>query len=119
MGRVYYDFLAKCYRDPAIWTAHESELIDLIEHARSRSAGLIVVIFPKLTDVEHTKPFTARVARLFERHGVDVLDLTPVLSGRDPASLIVNRFDGHPNVELNREAAALLLERLRSISAAK
>jgi hypothetical protein len=40
--------------------------------------------------------------------GVDVIDLAPVLAGREPSELIVHSMDAHPNERVHREVAELI-----------
>lgn len=115
MGRRYTEYQSRCYEDPAVWKAHEEELQELIRRTRERDQDLFVVLFPRLTDLEGTAATTSRVAEVFEREGVEVLDLAPVLAGRDPSSLVVNPFDAHPNAALHREVGELLAGRLSGL----
>ena len=43
-----------------------------------------------------------QVDRAFQAHGVEVLDLLPILTDRDYRTLIVNSHDLHPNEEAHR-----------------
>lgn len=115
MGRRFAEHLAGCYADPGIWSTHQEELQAVVDGARSRGQELVAVLFPKLNDVQGSANLTSRVAEVFEREGVEVLDLAPVLAGREPSSIVVNPFDAHPNAALHREVGELLAERLSGL----
>lgn len=107
-AKGFWDQLRAAYADPAVWGEHAAELDSLVDWCRQRHARLIVLIIPSLADVGGTAPMTEKVAAYFQQRGIETVDLTPVLAGRDPASLVVNGVDSHANVALNAEMAALL-----------
>ena len=77
-------------------------------YTRNQGIDLTVVVFPNLKAVKDSAPITSRVTEFFQNHNVQVLNLEPLLEGRDPTTLIVNSLDGHPNEALNKEVAELL-----------
>jgi hypothetical protein len=59
-------------------------------------------------------PITSKVAEFFQAHDVSVLNLGPLLEGRDPGSMIVNSMDAHPNEVLSKEIGELLTHHIQS-----
>jgi hypothetical protein len=96
LGRKDWEYLTASYSNPAIWKVHEAELAQVIAYARDRKIALAVLLFPSLTNVKGSVPITSKVAGFFQAHDVPVLNLEPLLEGRDPKSMIVNSLDAHP-----------------------
>ncbi len=107
-AKGFWDRLRAAYADPAVWGEHARELDSVVDWCRERHVRLIALLIPSLVDVAGTAPMTARVAAYFRERGVETVDLTPVLAGRDPASMVVNSVDSHANVALDAEMAGLL-----------
>lgn len=107
-ARHFWDRLRAAYADPRVWGEHERELAALVDWCRQHHVRLIALVIPSLTDVAGTAPMTARVVDFFRAQGVELVDMTPVLTGRDPADMVVNSVDTHANVRLNAEMAGLL-----------
>jgi hypothetical protein len=104
----FWGSLKKAYQDPVVWARHRQEIEELAGYCRERHIRLLAVIFPMLPDVAGSAPLSAKVAQAFEEAGAQVLDLSPVLAGRDPKDMVVNANDAHPNEALNREVAGML-----------
>lgn len=107
-ARTFWDRLRSAYADPAVWNEHARELDAIVDWCRLRHVRLIALIIPSLADVAGTAPMTARVAAYFKDRGVETVDLTSILAGRDPGDMVVNSVDTHANVKLNAEMAGLL-----------
>ena len=107
-AKGFWDRLRAAYADPTVWAEHAAELDSLVGWCRERHVRLIALVIPSLVDVGGTAPMTAKVAAYFRERGIETVDMTPVLAGRDPASLVVNGVDSHANVALNAEMAVLL-----------
>jgi hypothetical protein len=101
-----------CYADDAMWRDHEGALRAFVECARRKNIKLLVLIIPDLFQVDAYKAITARVAAVFTSMGVEVLDLAPLLAGRNPMTMVCNAFNGHANEALSQEIGTLLYERL-------
>lgn len=114
MGSKDWEYLTASYSNPDIWKVHEAELSQLIFYLRNQDIDLRVVLFPNLTNVKGSALITTKVADFFQAHGVPVLNLQPLLEGRDPSSLIVNSLDAHPNEALNKEVAELLTREIQA-----
>lgn len=110
IDRQFWEFFQHNGQRADVWATHAAALRKIAHHAKEHGSRLIVVVFPQLREIERSKPYTSRVTKLFEDEGVEVLDLSPRLAGRDPDELIVGPLDNHPSVELNREVAEILFE---------
>jgi len=110
----FWERLKLSYADPNVWAAHEAELEQIVTYTRNQGIDLTVVVFPHLTAVKDSAPITSKVTEFFERNKVRVLNLQPMLEGRDPATMIVNSLDPHPNEALNREVAELLTRMMQT-----
>ena len=116
LGEKYWDYLQSSYSNQDIWEAHEAELFKIVTYAQEQHIDLMVVVFPILTRVKGSAVLTSKVAEFFQRHGVPVLNLEPLLEGRDPNSLVVKSLDAHPNEAVNREVAELLTRAMQADS---
>ena len=108
----YWDNLKRYYADPAIWKDHADALAEFANYCHGNGIALYAVIFPNLLAVEESAPITRRVAQHFTGLEVPVLDLTPALSGRPAAELVVSNVNSHPNEDVHRQTANLLRELL-------
>ena len=104
--------LQQAYRDESIWAVHQEELRQFIAWTSTRNIALVVLVFPNLHEVAYSAQYTAPVVDFFQREGVEVIDLVPLLTGREPSELIVNSFDAHPSVALHHEIGELLYTHL-------
>lgn len=112
---IYWnDWLKKISADPDISWRHRQELLRIIEGAASEQIPLFVVAFPNLTAIEESQPIMQPVIDLFREHHIPVLDVSPLLAGRDPADITVNAIDAHPNELVNREIAENLYQMIRA-----
>lgn len=112
LTHVYWEYLRAAYADPDVWALHRLEILSMVDLARARGARLVAVVFPYLVDIAASAEVTLRVVRLLEEEGVSVLDMTKILEGRDPSELVVNALDCHPNEDVHREVARLLVPHL-------
>ncbi|UCF35163.1 MAG: hypothetical protein JSV78_07625 [Phycisphaerales bacterium] len=86
----------------------------VIQLCRARGVPLRVALIPYvMTGGEEYVPARvhAQVKQFLEANGVEVVDLLPVLAGRDPKTLIVNPNDPHPNEEAHRLFAEAIWRR--------
>ena len=116
LGETYWDYLEKSYSHQDIWKAHEAELFKIVTYAQEHDIGLIVVVFPNLFRVKGSAAMTSKVAEFLREHCVPVLNLEPLLEGRDPKSLVVNSLDAHPSESLNAEVGELLTKAVQADS---
>jgi hypothetical protein len=107
---TYWDWLRQINEDPDIKWRHRQELLTIIEGAASEKIPLFVVVFPNLAAIADSQFITQPVVDLFREHGMPVLDVGKLLAGRDPAELMVNAVDSHPNEAVNLEVAEQLYQ---------
>lgn len=96
-GETYWDWLLSVYDNPDVWQVYQGELLQVHRLVQERGGRLIVVVFPEMRAVAESRPITTRVANLYREQGVPVLDVTGLVAGMDPAELVVNAVDSHPN----------------------
>lgn len=101
------------YDDPEVWSAHARDLVRFVALARQEDVKLIVLVWPRLDGVESSRPVTARVSELFRSQGVEVVDMTGDLAGREVRQIVVNRLDAHPNAAVHALVGKKLAEALR------
>jgi lysophospholipase L1-like esterase len=102
--RGYHDWLADGFADPDIWRRHQEQLYNIIRHCRDHDVTLRVVLLPYIrTTGEKFQPakLHATLAQFFDTNGVQVVDLLPSIAPFDPADLMVNGHDAHPNEKAN------------------
>jgi len=107
---IWDDYRRQCYSSEDVWNTHKNELLDIVHFCERERIEFFVLVIPNLCSIEASRPITSRVAGLFADHGVQVVDLTDILAGRDPADMVVNPSDAHANESLNREIAERLFE---------
>ncbi len=111
LARRYTEFTRNCYAREDVWKTHSEELEAILDFANARQAVLIVLVLPRLTDLDQSKLITSRVVSFLQQFPVRVVDFTDRLRGRDLRELIANSMDSHPSETLHDEiAAALFLE---------
>ncbi len=98
---TYWNWLRQINDNPDIRWRHRQELLTIIESAASEKIPLFVLVFPNLAAVEESRFITQPVVDLFTENGVPVLDISQLLSGRNPAEITVNDVDAHPNEVVN------------------
>jgi len=111
--RGYHDWLANGYADAALWRLQQQRLDEMIGLCRRRGVRFRVVLFPFLRwsgqrfDPEEIH---AKVAGFFQKQDIPVVDLLPVFADRDPADVVLNAQDAHPNELAHRLAAEAILD---------
>lgn len=111
----FWGNITRYYADDALWQAHRAAIQQLMDYARGQGMRVLVVVFPNPSDVENSRPLTARVAATFESFGAQAVDLAPVLSGRPMHSLICSELDTHPNEAVHAETADILYQKLEAL----
>ena len=105
----YFDRLAAGYDDHASWGLQKIRFDWIINRCRRSGVILRVAILP-FAGAEVTGPATAKVAAHFRAAGAEVLDLAGSVSGQPPGTLVVNRYDHHPNERAHRIYADAIWE---------
>lgn len=111
----WYPDLVAGYAGTA-WSAQARRLRALAQLVRANGAQLWAVTFPFPQTIGPSDPFApayARLDELWRMLDVPHLDLRAALAGVDPAELVVNRNDAHPNERAHALAAAAIGELLR------
>jgi len=96
----YHDWLGAGYALPELWKQQQQRLADMIEHCRAHDVTVRVVLLPFLRtggDGFDLPAVHAQMQEFLLGQDVPVLDLLPLLAGCDPADLVVNSADAHPN----------------------
>ncbi len=101
----YRQFVEASYTTPAVWSAYETTLMQLVEYSRTAHARLVVLVWPDLLAVEESAVFTRPVADFFERQGATVISMTEVLTPLAPEQRYANPLDFHPNAAVHHLAA--------------
>ena len=86
-----------------------------MDYAESKNADLCAVVWPTLKQVSVSREFTNKIVGFLRSRGVSVVDLAEVFEDRPGSELVVNKIDGHPNIETHHEVAALIYEELSKI----
>lgn len=106
--------LIGAYQDDAIWSQQVVKLDEMAWWSRENDVRLIVLAWPSIVAIDESAPAVGRVAGFFRDQGVEVIDMSDHLRGREPTSLIVNRFDTHPGIEAQKLAADALYQTITS-----
>lgn len=109
----YMDWLGEGFASEPAWRAHQSDLGEIISFCRDKNVPLRVVLLPFIAgETEKFKPqaIHATLKAFFEKNGVPVVDLLPVILEENPRDLIVNELDGHPN----EKAHAMFAEKIKA-----
>jgi hypothetical protein len=112
----YYPQLVAAYASPR-WQVQSNRLRLLATLADAHGVHLSVVIFPFLQLLGPDYPFReahARLDALWTALGVAHIDLLPVFAGHAPETLMVNRYDAHPNETAHALAAQAIDDLLRT-----
>lgn len=107
----FYSFVQDHYTGP-VWHTQEQILDEFLRAARGSARRVVVVTFPflhALGDDYAYRPAHEALGRFWKDRGVAHLDLLPVFIDRDPADLVVNRYDAHPNEAAHALAAEAIL----------
>lgn len=89
------------YRNPAVLALHLADLDRVVAHCRARDVDLIVVAFPHLARPAETAGLLRPVVTRLRDAEIPVIEVAPLLAGRDPRLFYVNRNDAHPNERLS------------------
>lgn len=111
--RHYHDWLAGGFADPDIWRAHQEQLFAIATLCRDRGVAFRVALLPYIQtggSVFDSASLHATLRAFFERNGVPVVDLLPLIASHDPADLMVNAHDAHPNEKANQIFAEAIWE---------
>jgi predicted nuclease with RNAse H fold len=97
----YEGTLESMYHDPAILALHLADLQRLVDYCRNKGIDLIVITFPHLARPAETAPLLHPIVESLRAANVPVIEVAPLIAGRDPRLFYNNRNDTHPNVRMN------------------
>lgn len=101
----YCDAIHDAYFDEQVWSRQKQRLTDVIDFCQQHDVKLRVALLPFVQtwgERYDGRKIHARVAEVFTQRGIETVDLLPVTLTRDPATLVVNSHDPHPNELANR-----------------
>lgn len=93
------------YGQEEIWKTHEENLSEFANYSIQEGIPPLVLTFPYLNRIEPSAPYTQLVVDFFRSRDVKTIDYAQLLNGRAPHTLVVNKLDPHPGIELNKEIA--------------
>lgn len=103
----YYNFVKKAYNGKE-WKNQKESLTYFKQLAESRGAKLLVVTFPFLNSLGKNYEYESvhqGLDSLWKSQNIAHLDLLPVYRNYEPSTLVVNKFDAHPNEYAQKMAA--------------
>lgn len=107
----YHDWLAKGFENDTVWQKHKKQLFEMAQVCGEHGVPFHVVLLPFI-QTSGTKYVAAKLHgtlhKILTTHGVAVTDMLPAIADQDPVSLVVSRFDAHPN----ERAHAMLADRM-------
>lgn len=110
-GGNYFRYLHAPGEPP--WRGVQDAFARFGELAQERRFALVLVIFPMFSPAAWKdypyREVHARVAREAQHNGFAVLDLLPRFEREDPASLLIEALDAHPNARGHRIAGEEIL----------
>lgn len=109
---AYHDWLAVGYENPEIWNRQRQLYLEIIDICRERNVKLRVALLPfiKVGGKNFDQgAIHRRIALVFTKEQVPVVDLISMLSEGSPVDLVVNAADAHPNEKAHRLIAHQIL----------
>ncbi len=106
----FTDRLIRAHLDETIWQQQEVQLEAFYQWTVEHDARLIVLLWPQLAAIPESQVALQPVRDFFAARDVTIADMSPVLTGKSTAELIVNRFDSHPSLLTHQLAADALYE---------
>jgi hypothetical protein len=111
----YFEWVQDAYEDPVLWPQQVDRFRWIANHCARHRVRLDIVVFPFFGVWGPEYPFDAahdRVQEAWNSLGVRVVDLRFAYRANEADTLVVNRFDAHPNELAHSIAADALLEEL-------
>ena len=97
------------------WIKCQQILLDLIQRVEKRDAKAVILILPHLRPFGDEYPFRyaiQQVEKFCRLNRIPVVNILPLLDGRDPVTLQAHRLDAHPNGEYYRIVATALKDHI-------
>jgi len=106
----YFPFIRAAYQG-RLWEQQKKRLTEFSNLVRDHGGKLCVVTFPFFNKLGTDYPerfIHAQLGEFWDKLKVPHLDLLPIYSNIDPARLIVNKRDAHPNEHAHALAASAI-----------
>lgn len=108
----YLTYIRQVYSDPGILSAHQTDLMMMIDWCRERNIPIVVVLFPFLNTQTDSQFYIKPMTLFFEKEGIPVLSVRELMKDLDEKEWVVNKDDLHPGKKLNRRISEALYELL-------
>ncbi len=105
---AYGRWLEAAYGDAAVMKRHRQDLERFTSYAQQAGIPLIVVVFPVLNDIDHSRTMLKPVVELLVEHGASIIDVAELVQDMDVSARTVNRHDAHASVCVHRLVAEAL-----------
>lgn len=99
--KPFFGYLTEGYKNEKVFNQHLEDLKQVSDYCRENKIKLVVVLFPYLQDLEGSNIFAPRIQNFFEKQGVPVLNVAPLVRNMSLKERIVNNNDVHPSVKVN------------------
>ena len=110
----YIEFLEQAYQTKAIREGHFKELDLFVNYCDSSSIELIPVIIPFMEDLKMSEELFVEPLRLhFESLGIEIINVSDLVSDMPFKERIVNNSDRHASVKVNKKMAVAIEARLQ------
>lgn len=110
---TYWNWVFDLYQDPEVWAMHRQDLLTIAEYAEEENIQLIVVIMPHLILTEQSAAIVDQISDVFLAEGVPILDVTELIQGEPPSSILASRVDPHASELIHRQIAERLYEMIK------
>lgn len=105
----YQNYLKECFASDKVMALHQADLQAVIQYANENDAKLVVVLFPFLEDVKGSAELMQPVKNYLQAQQVPFIALDESLKLMEPAQMMVNKNDGHPNEKVHQLVADSLI----------
>lgn len=115
MVSSYADELLAAYDDAEKWAEHQARLQEFVDYANEREIPLLVIVWPTLNDMDLSLAANQRVENFFREAGTIVVDIRPSIEPIPIPERMINDFDAHPSLIVNRRVAEALAAAIQAL----
>jgi len=104
------------YSNESLMNMHLSHLDLFVKYVEDNNIQLLVLLFPKLSEnnIETSNKYVnLPINKYLENKNIATMNLYSMISAVDEADRIINRYDYHPNENINQVIAQYLIEHIR------